>query len=71
MKTSTVTKFGTQLGVALPQDFVRALGWVKGDKLACFIEGGNIVFRNSSQRSAKFFRDFRARPDQRLAADAR
>jgi antitoxin component of MazEF toxin-antitoxin module len=71
MKIATLTGVGGNMGVALPWDFVRSLGWVKGDKLALSIEGGDIVIRNSSQRAARFTRDFKARPENRVQADTR
>lgn len=71
MKQVTLTGLGTQLGAVMPQDFVRALGWVRGDKLACFVERGDIVFRNSSQRAARFTRTFRGRKENRIEADGR
>lgn len=71
MKQITLTGVGASLGVALPRDFVRALGWIRGDKLAATIEGGDIVIRNSSERAARFTREFKQRADQRVQADAR
>ncbi len=41
MKQATVLQVGNNLGCAFPQSFVRAMGWLRGDKIAVFEQGGH------------------------------
>lgn len=54
MKLATVLQVGNNLGCAFPMSFVRAMGWLRGDKLMVFESGGDIVIRNDTRRIARF-----------------
>jgi len=71
MKPIKLLGVGDQLGIAIPRDFERALGWVRGDVLSASIKGGDLVIRNSSKRAAKFTRDFQSRKESQLDGDHR
>jgi hypothetical protein len=71
MKQVTLTCLGSQLGAVMPVDYIRALGWARGDKLTCYIQGANIVFRNNTERAARFTRAFRKRLANTIDSDNR
>lgn len=71
METVKVTRNGAAHAMTIPASIMRALGWIRGDRLALYIKGGDIVVRNDSQRAARFTRQFGARKENHVAAEAR
>jgi antitoxin component of MazEF toxin-antitoxin module len=71
METVKVTKNGAALSMTLPASLMRTLGWVRGDQLMVYAKGGDLVVRNDSERAARFTRQFRARKENFIAAEAR
>jgi antitoxin component of MazEF toxin-antitoxin module len=54
MNPRKILQVGTNLGIALPMSLVRSMGWLRGDRVAVFQSGGDIVIRNDSKRAARF-----------------
>lgn len=71
MDQVTVSTYGTSHVVVIPAALMRALGWLKGDRVAVFVKGGDIVYRNDSQRAARLTREWRANKEHHVTADAR
>lgn len=66
-----ITPFGTSLAVVIPAPILRSLGWVRGDRLSVWVKGGDIVYRNDSQRAARFTKEWRAQREHHISAEAR
>lgn len=71
MKEVTLTVLGSQLGIAVPKDYVRVLGWVRGDKLVTYIQDGDVIMHNPAARAVKFTREFQSRREANLESDTR
>ena len=71
MDSVRISANGTSHCLVIPAAIMRALGWLPGDRCACFVKGGDIVYRNDTQRAARFTREFRANKEQHVAADSR
>jgi antitoxin component of MazEF toxin-antitoxin module len=71
MDQVTVSENGTSHCVVIPAAIMRALGWIKGDRCMVFVKGGDIVYRNDTQRAARFTREFKANKEHHVSADAR
>lgn len=71
MNVVKITPFGTSHAVVIPAAVMRALGWARGDRLSVFVKGGDIVYRNDSQRAARFTREWRANQEHHVAGESR
>ncbi len=59
-----ILQVGTNIGIALPQSLVRELGWLRGDYVAVFTKGGDVVLRNDTRRAVAFKHVRAGRVDQ-------
>jgi len=46
MKVGKLLTIGESIGVVIPRQYLRELGWLKGDRLAQAIRGKELVIRN-------------------------